>query len=388
MDNLLTHLINKIQKLFKSSERTAVGILAGIMGLLSNFLLFAAKLFIGTLSGSVSITADAMNNLSDTASSFITLAGFKIAGKPADKDHPYGHERFEYVSGFVISILVTYVGIRFLDSSLVKIFNPASVQLSSIVYIVLVLSILMKIVQGGIYRRLGKNIQSNTLQATAQDSFNDVYTTIAVLFSAIIEWLTGWRIDGYVGFLIALYIIYTGVKMIKEFIDELMGVRAPEDEIGEIRAHLDKFPDIIGYHDLLIHSYGPNSVFASVHIEVDQDWSLIHAHDVIDTIEQEVKTNTGVDLVCHVDPYPLDDPDFQRVAPKLKQILRDIHPQLRFHDLRIDATIEPEVIYFDLVVPEELKLSNEELRELITHNYIQENTSATMSIIFDRTYLL
>ncbi|MBO1304615.1 cation transporter [Enterococcus sp. 669A] len=384
----MTHLINKIQKLFRSSERTAVGILAGIMGLLSNFLLFAAKLFIGTLSGSVSITADAMNNLSDTASSFITLAGFKIAGKPADKDHPYGHERFEYVSGFVISILVTYVGIRFLDSSLIKIFNPASVQLSSIVYIVLVLSILMKVVQGGIYRSLGKKIQSNTLQATAQDSFNDVYTTIAVLFSAIIEWLTGWRIDGYIGFLIALYIIYTGVKMIKEFIDELMGVRAPEDEIGEIRAHLDKFPDIIGYHDLLIHSYGPNSVFASVHIEVDQDWSLIHAHDVIDTIEQEVKTNTGVDLVCHVDPYPLDDPDFQRVAPKLKQILRDIHPQLRFHDLRIDSTIEPEVIYFDLVVPEGLKLSNDELGELITHNYIQENTPATMSIIFDRTYLL
>ncbi|MGM0216899.1 hypothetical protein IGI42_004495 [Enterococcus sp. AZ109] len=384
----MTRLIDKIQKIFKSNERTAIGILAGSMGLLSNLLLFFAKLFIGTLSGSVSITADAMNNLSDTASSFITLAGFKIAGKPADKDHPYGHERFEYVSGFVVSILVTYVGIRFLDSSFVKILHPTSIQLSSIVYIVLTLSILMKFLQGSIYQRLGKRIHSNTLQATAQDSFNDVYTTIAVLFSAITEWITGWRIDGYVGLLIALYIIYTGVKMIKEFIDELMGVRAPEDEIGEIRAHLDKFPDIIGYHDLLIHSYGPNSVFASVHIEVNQDWSLSHAHNVIDTIEQEVKTNTGVDLVCHVDPYPLDDPDFKRVAPNLKQVLRDIHPQLRFHDLRIDNTIDPEVIYFDLVVPEGLKLSNEELQELITKNYNKENISASMSIIFDRTYLL
>lgn len=385
---MLTTIINKVKQTFKTSERTAVGIVAGIMGLLTNLALFLAKLFIGTLSGSVSITADAMNNLSDTASSIITLAGFKIAGKPADKDHPYGHERFEYVSGFVISILVTYVGIRFLDSSFVKILRPTSVQLSSIVYIVLVLSILMKVWQGLMYRKLGGTIQSNTLKATAQDSFNDVYTTIAVLFSAIIEWLTGWRIDGYVGFLIAVYIIFTGIKMIKEFIDELMGVRAPDDEIGAIRAHLDKFPNIIGYHDLLIHSYGPNSVFASVHIEVNQDWSLPHAHEVIDTIEQEVKTSLGVDLVCHVDPYPLDDQDFKRVAPKLKQVLREIHPQLRLHDLRIDTSVEPEVIYFDLVVPEDLRLTNEELQTLITENYLKENTAAAMSITFDRTYLL
>lgn len=385
---MLTTIINKVKQTFKTSERTAVGIVAGIMGLLTNLALFLAKLFIGTLSGSVSITADAMNNLSDTASSIITLAGFKIAGKPADKDHPYGHERFEYVSGFVISILVTYVGIRFLDSSFVKILRPTSVQLSSIVYIVLVLSILMKVWQGLMYRKLGGTIQSNTLKATAQDSFNDVYTTIAVLFSAIIEWLTGWRIDGYVGFLIAVYIIFTGIKMIKEFIDELMGVRAPDDEIGAIRAHLDKFPNIIGYHDLLIHSYGPNSVFASVHIEVNQDWSLPHAHEVIDTIEQEVKTSLGVDLVCHVDPYPLDDQDFKRVAPKLKQVLREIHPQLRLHDLRIDTSVKPEVIYFDLVVPEDLRLTNEELQTLITENYLKENTAAAMSITFDRTYLL
>ncbi|MEO1771941.1 cation diffusion facilitator family transporter [Candidatus Enterococcus ferrettii] len=385
---MLTTIITKVKRTFKTSERTAVGIVAGIMGLLTNLALFLAKLFIGTLSGSVSITADAMNNLSDTASSIITLAGFKVAGKPADKDHPYGHERFEYVSGFVISILVTYVGIRFLDSSFVKILDPSSVQLSSIVYIVLILSILTKIWQGLMYRKLGGAIQSNTLKATAQDSLNDVYTTIAVLFSAIIEWLTGWRIDGYVGFLIALYIIYTGVKMIKEFIDELMGVRAPDDEIGAIRAHLDKFPDIIGYHDLLIHSYGPNSVFASVHIEVNQDWSLAHAHEVIDTIEQEVKSNLEVDLVCHVDPYPLDDQNFKRVAPKLKQTLREIHPQLRLHDLRIDTHTVPEVIYFDLVVPEELRLKNEELQALITENYLKDNKAATMSITFDRTYLL
>lgn len=386
---MLTFLINTITTHWKGNKRTSVGILAGILGLISNLLLFLAKFFIGSLSGSVSIMADAMNNLSDTASSFITLAGFKIAGKPADEDHPYGHERFEYISGFVISILVIYVGIRFLDSSFVKILHPSSVLLSPVVYVVLVLSILMKFWQSHMYRKLSREISSDTLKATAQDSINDVYTTIAVLISAIIEWLSGWRIDGYIGFLIAIYIVYSGIKMIMGFINDLMGVRPQEEEVLAIRQHLDGYPDIIGYHDLLIHSYGPNSVFASVHIEVNQDWSLPHAHEVIDAIEFDVKENLGVDLVCHLDPYPIDDPDFKRIAPELKKILKDIHPQLRFHDLRVDKTTTPETIYFDLVVPEELKkVSNSQLQDLISSRFITQKELAKLTITFDRTYLL
>lgn len=386
---MLTFLINKMTQRWKGNKRTIVGILAGILGLISNLLLFLAKFFIGSLSGSVSIMADAMNNLSDTASSVITLAGFKIAGKPADEGHPYGHERFEYISGFIISILVTFVGFRFLDSSFMKILHPSSVLLSPIVYIVLVLSIVMKFWQSSMYRKLGSEIHSDTLKATAQDSINDVYTTVAVLISAIIEWFSGWRIDGYIGFLIALYIIYSGVKMILGFINDLMGVRPPDAEVLAIRKHLDNYPDIIGYHDLLIHSYGPNSIFASVHIEVDQDWTLSHAHEVIDSIEYEVKENLGVDLVCHVDPYPLDDPDFKRIAPALKKVLKDIHQQLRFHDLRVDKTTTPETIYFDLVVPEELKkMSNTQLQDQLTRHFISESEPAKLVITFDRTYLL
>ncbi|WP_407856865.1 cation diffusion facilitator family transporter [Enterococcus hailinensis] len=386
---MLNFLTNKIIARSKGNKRTSVGILAGILGLISNLLLFLAKFFIGSLSGSVSIMADAMNNLSDTASSVITLAGFKIAGKPADEGHPYGHERFEYISGFVISILVTYVGFRFLDSSFLKILHPSSISLSPIVYIVLGLSILMKFWQAHMYRSLGKDIQSDTLKATAQDSINDVYTTIAVLLSAIIEWFSGWRIDGYIGFLIALYIIYSGIKMIMSFINDLMGGRAPETEILAIRKHLDNYPDIIGYHDLLIHSYGPNSIFASVHIEVDETWSLTHAHRVIDAIEYDIKENLGFDLVCHLDPYPLDDPDFKRIAPKLKMILKTIHPQLRFHDLRVDKSTTPETIYFDLVVPSDLKkISNTELHNRISESFIVLIEPAKLTITFDRTYLL
>ncbi|MDT2703625.1 cation diffusion facilitator family transporter [Enterococcus dongliensis] len=386
---MLTFLINKITKRWKGNKRTSVGILGGILGLVSNLILFLAKFFISSLSGSVSIMADAMNNLSDTASSFITLAGFKIAGKPADEGHPYGHERFEYISGFVISILVTYVGVRFLDSSFIKILHPSSVLLSPIIYIVLILSILMKFWQSHMYRKLSHEIDSDTLKATAQDSINDVYTTIAVLISAIIEWISGWRIDGYIGFFIALYIIYSGIKMIMSFISDLMGGRPPETEVLAIRNHLENYPDIIGYHDLLIHSYGPNSIFASVHIEVDQDWSLSHAHEVIDAIEYEVKENLGVDLVCHLDPYPLDDPDFKRIAPELKKILKEIHPQLRFHDLRVDKGTTPETIYFDLVVPEELKKhTNTQLQDQISARFIAQNAPAKLMITFDRTYLL
>ncbi|MBU5365703.1 cation diffusion facilitator family transporter [Enterococcus devriesei] len=386
---MLNFLIDKITKRSKANKRTGVGILAGLLGLFSNLALFIAKFFIGSLSGSVSIMADAINNLSDTASSVITLAGFKIAGKPADEGHPYGHERFEYISGFVISILVTYVGVRFLDSSFVKIIHPSSVLLSPIVYIVLVLSILLKFWQGFMYRKLSREIDSDTLRATAQDSINDVYTTIAVLISAIIEWLSGWRIDGYIGFLIALYIIYSGIKMLLGFINDLMGVRPPEAEVLAIRKHLDNYPNIIGYHDLLIHSYGPNSVFASVHIEVNQDWSLSHAHEVIDAIEYEVKEDVGVDLVCHLDPYPINDPDFKRIAPELKKTLKDIHPHLRFHDLRVDKTTTPETIYFDLVVPEELKKTeNSHLQDIISQHFIAQNEPAKLNITFDRTYLL
>ncbi|MGM0240352.1 cation diffusion facilitator family transporter [Enterococcus sp. AZ103] len=385
---MLTFLIKQFTKKFKGNTREAVGILAGVLGLFSNLILFVAKLLIGQISGSVSIMADAMNNLSDTASSIITLAGFKVAGKPADEEHPYGHERFEYISGFVVSFLVTYVGVRFLDSSFDKILDPSSVKLSPIIFVVLILSILMKFWQNLMYRRLAKKIDSNTLKATAQDSINDVYTTIAVLLSALIEWLTGWQIDGYIGFLIALYIIYTGIKMIKEFIDELMGVRAPQEEISQIKKLLDEYPNIIGYHDLLIHSYGPSSVFASVHIEVNEDWSLPHAHEVIDDIEQTVKERMNVDLVCHLDPYPIDDPDFKRVAPKMRKVLRDIDSNLRMHDLRIDTTTTPETFHFDLVVPENIKLSDLELSEYISQIYISRYEPATLNITFDRTYLL
>ncbi|MGM0124237.1 hypothetical protein IGI37_001611 [Enterococcus sp. AZ194] len=374
--------------LSSSKKRTKAGILAGILGLISNGLLFTSKITIGLVSGSVSIMADAINSLSDTASSILTLVGFHISAKPADREHPYGHERFEYISGLFVSIIVIYVGFQFLDTSFQKILHPESITLSPIVFIVLVLSIVIKIWQGSMYKTIGQSIQSNTLKATAQDSLNDVYTTIAVLASALIEWVTGWRIDGYVGFLIALYILYSGFLMVKGFVDDLLGSRPTIEEIEAMKQHLSSNHSILGYHDLLIHSYGPNKRFASVHIEVDESWDLNEAHAIIDTIEKEFKTTLGVDLVCHLDPVALHDRNYTRLSLILKEILGKLDDGIRMHDFRIETQEGKKILQFDLAIPTKPTYSDEELTQLIQSNLSQQAGEYTLDITFDHNYLL
>jgi cation diffusion facilitator family transporter len=386
---MLNYFIKKISEKNQAKSHTWLGIFAGCLGLVSNLLLFIAKMIIGVLSGSVSIQADAINNLSDTASSIMTLIGFKAASKPADKEHPYGHERFEYISGFVVSILVTYVGFQFLHSSIKKIINPELIKLSPIVFIVLILSIVIKIWQGAMYKKIAKEIKSNTLLATAQDSLNDVFTTVAVVVSAAVQWLTGWKIDGFIGLFLALYILFNGIQMIRSFIAELLGMRPDEAEITKIQEVLNSFTEIIGYHDLLIHSYGPHNTFASVHIEVDDQWSLNHAHLVIDRIEQTVKQELEIELVCHLDPYPLDDPDFQVMTPKLTAAFKAVDEDLRIHDIQVQRTPDL-LVHFDVVVPTQVKKTNQELTSLFLAQVQLDPVfdGWQFDITYDRNYLL
>lgn len=385
---MLSFLIKKIsQQSSRDQQRTKLGLLAGILGFVSNLVLFLAKLSIGYLSGSVSIMADAINNLSDTASSILTLVGFKIAGKPADKEHPYGHERFEYISGFLISILIVYVGLQFLQTSINKILHPENLVLSPIIFIVLILSILIKVWQAASYKKIAAQIQSNTLMATAQDSLNDVITTITVLVSAGIEALTGWRIDGAIGLLIALYILFSGVKMIKEFVDELMGSRPSDDAIEQMKQHLAEYPTILGYHDLLVHNYGPTNVFASVHIEVDETWSLTHAHHIIDEIEQDFRSSLDVELVCHLDPVAVHNQTYNRISLLLTEIIRTINPDLKLHDLRIDDT-DPQLLHFDLAVPSHITNSDSELTDCLQQEVFRIIGDYRLNITFDHNYLL
>ncbi|MBP2098714.1 cation diffusion facilitator family transporter [Enterococcus rivorum] len=376
------------QKQKKQNLRNAFGSFAGKMGLLSNFLLFIGKLLIGLFSGSVSIMADAMNSLSDMLSSILTLVGFHIAGKPADKEHPYGHERFEYISGMMVSLLITFVGFQFFVTSIERIKDPQSIRVTPIVLIILVLSILIKVWQGLFYKAVAKKINSNTLVAASKDSFNDVFTTLAVLVSAGIEGFTGLQIDGFVGLLIACYIIYSGLQLIREFIDELMGLRPDQEEIDSMKEHLASVENIVGYHDLLIHQYGPNKKFASVHIEIDDRWDLNQAHEKIDAIEMNFKKELGVELVCHIDPVNLHDQKQQFIHQELKKIIKGIHSDLRAHDIRTVNYEEENQLLFDLVIPVKFQLSDYELRVEIQRQVYEKIGNYKIDVIFDHNYLL
>lgn len=328
--------------------------------------------------------ADAMNSLSDFIASILTLIGFRVGAKPADSDHPFGHERFEYISGLVISLIITFVGFQFLTSSVSKMIQPEPVRISKYLFIVLVLSVLIKIWQGRMYLKLAKNIDSETLKASSKDSFNDVYTTLAVLFSALFEWYTDVLIDGYVGFLLALYIIYSGFSMVQDFVRELLGSRPNQEEIQEMEARLSSYSNILSYHDLLVHNYGPRKRFASVHIEVDSSWTLMQAHQVIDTIEKDFQEQLGVDLVCHLDPVAIQDIHYLTIANTMNSIIFHIDQGLRIHDFRvIDKTLQ-----FDLVIPEAFSLSEKELRRSIQRAVLDTLGEYKLDITFDHNYLL
>ena len=378
--------MSKEQKTISGQERTKKGIIAGILGLITNILLFVAKFAIGLFSGSVSIMADAINSLSDTASSILTLVGFKIAAKPADQEHPFGHERFEYISGLFVSIIITYVGFQFLDASIRKIFRPEHLVLTPIVFLVLIFSILLKLLQGRMYTRFSKTIQSEALKATAKDSYNAVFTTLAVLVSAGIERFTGWRIDGYVGFVLAGYIIFSGIMMLRDFVYELLGSRPTAEEIKTMEKQLSSYKSILGFHDLLVHNYGPNKKFASVHIEVDDSLNLNEAHKIIDIIEKDFKKTLDVDLVCHLDPVAIHNEQYRKILKQLRQIIKELGEELRLHDLRIIR--KGKELQFDIVVPQNFKLPDDVLEEKIRQAIEKKVGSFELDITFDHNYLL
>lgn len=383
---MVRFFIRRIEKKYQKEEvRGKIGFFSGVFGLLTNFILFLGKFFIGFSANSVSIMADAMNSLSDTISSVIVLFGFKIAGKPADKDHPYGHERFEYLTGLAVALLISFVGFQFLMNSIEKIITPSAIQFSRAILLVLILSILIKIYQGLMYRFTGHKIQSQTLIVNAQDSFNDVYMTTAVLVSVLVERTTGLKIDGYMGLLIALYILYSGLSMVKDFVNELVGQRPTDKEIKKIENQLSHYPMLLGYHDLLIHNYGPQQRFASVHIEVDSRWNLMKAHDVVDLIEKDVRKTLGVHLVCHLDPVPIDNPEYLEIHRIVKGCLKGLNQDFRMHDFRI---LPNNHLQFDLVVPEGNQVKEQEIKETIHQQLSIYKEAYKIEMTLDHHYLL
>lgn len=377
-----------LNKQHTKNQRNQLGLFSGKVGLFSNLALFLIKMSAGLISGSVSIIGDAINSLADCASSILTLFGFHIAAKPADKQHPYGHERSEYITGLVVSLGILFVGFQFLLNSIQRIMDPTALNTTTLVFVLLVISIIIKVVQGYFYRKVGKKIHSNAIDAAAQDSFNDVYTTLVVLGASVVETIFGWRIDGYAGVFIALYILYNGISIIRESIDDLLGKGPTEKQINEIKHFLDYYTSIIGYHDLLMHHYGPNKTFATIHIEIDDSWSLTEAHRVIDAIEKDFKEYLGVELVCHLDPIAIKSEEQTTIYQQVKRILQSYELNLKFHDFRVEEDDGLSTIQFDIVVPDNIEKTNQELLAAIQKDIAENIGAFEVEIEFDRIYLL
>lgn len=381
---LLKLFVKDYQEAEQPAVRASIGRLAGIVGIVCNSLLFLFKLISGLLAGSVSIIADAVNNLSDASSSLVTLIGFKLAQRPADKNHPFGHARYEYLSGFIVSALIFVIGIELAKSSVEKIIYPEAVELSILSVSVLVASVLLKLWMFLFCRKLGKRINSTTLQATSVDSRNDVISTTAVLVGCVIGYLFDIKIDGYIGLGVALFIIYSGITLAKETINPLLGEQTDEklvDDISELVLSHDK---IIGMHDLLVHDYGPGQCFASVHAELNADEDPLICHDIIDDIERNVLEKLSVNLVIHYDPVVTDDEELNYMRDVVVDIIIEIDSRLTLHDFRMVRGAKRTKLVFDLVIPYSMEEEKHRLKEIIDKGIKTEGKHYDAVICFDK----
>ena len=337
-----------------TDPRLAIGRRAGAVGIGANNLLIGAKLLAGTLSGSVSITADAMNNLSDATSSIVTLLGFKLAETPADEDHPYGPARYEYLSALAVAAMILFIGFELAKTSVVKIITPEATEFTWLTAGILLFSIGVKLWLSFYNRRLGKKIASDALLAAAADSRNDVIATGVVLISGVVEYLTGWKVDAWMGLGVALFILYSGIGMARSTISPLLGEAATPELRNQLLDKIQSEPKVLGYHDLMVHDYGPGRRFASVHVEMDRREDPLLCHEIIDDLERECLQSHGVQLVIHYDPVVTDDPELDRIREVVRQTLAQIDGGLSFHDFRMVAGGGHTNLIFDVALPHSL----------------------------------
>ena len=366
MTNLLLRLFVKDAKNTDSPKvRAAIGTMSGLVGIVCNLLLFAFKLLVGTLTSSVSITADAMNNLSDASGSIVTFIGFRVADKPADAHHPYGHARAEYLSGLGVAALILVIGIELVKTSVKKIFAPTPVEFTAVAAVVLLASIALKFWMNLFNRSLAKRIDSTALMATAADSRNDCITTGAVLIAAVVEKLTHVPVDGWIGLGVALFILYSGLNLAKDTISPLLGENADPELREKIVDYIVSQPKVLGYHDLMVHDYGPGQRFASLHVEMDCREDPLDCHELIDDMERECLRSHNVHLVIHYDPVIVDDPVLNALKNRVLCLLQAKDSRLSLHDFRMVPGKKHMNLVFDVALPRDLKDKGEELRSWV-----------------------
>lgn len=386
MTQLLIRLFIRDHKNVQDTTvRTSYGKLSGWVGIVCNLLLCAGKFIVGFISGSVSITADAANNLSDASSSIISLFGFKLAEKEADEDHPYGHARYEYISGFIIAVLVLFIGVELLKSSIGKIIEPTAVEFSWVTIGVLAGSILVKLWMMLFNTKIGRLINSQALTATAADSRNDCISTLAVLVAALISHFASVELDGWMGILVAAFILYSGINLVREAMSPLLG-KAPEPEMVEdIRRRIMEYDGVLGTHDLMVHDYGPGRVFASVHVEMAAENDVLESHDIIDNIERDFLA-TGLNLVVHFDPIVTSDSAVGDTRHEIAEIVQRIDERLTIHDLRMVPGPTHTNVIFDCVVPHKFSMSEEELTAEISRFVKQAHPDYFCVITVENNY--
>ena len=367
--------------------RSAYGTLCGIMGIILNILLFAIKLLAGVISGSISIMADAFNNLTDAGSSVITLIGFRMSGQKPDRDHPFGHGRIEYISGLIVSMLIILVGFELGKTSLEKIFAPEPVEFSAVAVVILVCSILGKAYMALYNFRIGKKISSSAMRATAQDSLNDTIATAAVLVCLIISRFTSLNIDAYCGLAVSAFILFSGLRAVKETMDPLLGTPPSEEFIKQIEKIVYSYEGVEGIHDLIVHDYGPARTMISLHAEVSCDSDLLETHDMIDNIEKELREHLNCDAVIHMDPIATNDELTNSVREKIASLVTCIDAALTIHDFRMVTGPTHTNVIFDVVIPYDFKRSDEEIRANI-ETIVKSIDQSYFSVInIDRSYV-
>ena len=365
MTNLLEKIFIKDKK-----DRSAYGVLAGLVGIICNVFLFAGKLIIGLIINSSAVMTDSFNNLSDAASSVISLIGAKLAAKPADKEHPFGHGRYEYIVALIVSFIILEVGISCFKTSLEKIFHPEDLNISLIALIILIVSVFVKIWLSLFNRKLGKKIDSKVLLATARDALGDVFVTSATIVSLLIYRFLGWNVDGYMGCLVAVMVFLAGISVTRDTIEPLLGEAVPEDLYKEICEKVCSYEGIEGTHDLIVHSYGPTRRMASVHAEIKNTLSIETAHEIVDKIEQDVLRDLNIFLVIHMDPIDTDNEAVQSTRKTISDAVKGKDPSASIHDFRMVSGTDQINLIFDLVLPysykkEECRKFSDDLEETL-----------------------
>jgi cation diffusion facilitator family transporter len=385
MDFLLRLFVKDYDNCEKNSKTRARWIkYAGWIGVLTNLLLFAGKLLAGMFSKSIALIADAVNNLTDSTSSIVMLVGVKLSEKPADDDHPFGHARIEYITGVVVSFIILFLGVQMGISSVKKIINPEEIAYSPVVFVIMIVSILLKAWQSMFYRAAGEKVHSEMLKAASGDSRNDVIATSAIFISALIMVFFHVNLDGIFGLLTAVFIVYSGIQFVKETANPLLGTAPEESFVKEIQDEILAYDGVIGMHDLTVHNYGANRCFVTVHCEVPAEKDILISHDIIDNIERDFMEKHRIHLVIHLDPIVTNDEKTNLLRAEIEKIREEIYPESSMHDFRVVWGISHSNILFDLAVPFSEKDSDSEIKEKIGSKIKQISDSYNEFITIDR----